>query len=278
MAVVLALVSSLMWGSADFLGGLRSRTLPAFAVIAASQACGLVAIGVVALATGAGRGSAAWVPWAVASGVVGATALVCFYAALGSGTMGVVSPIAALGAVVPVMIGIVAGERPTSITFAGLVLGLIGAVAASGPELRGRAGARPVALAAAAGVGFGLALVFIERGSRADAVMTLTGMRATSVTAFVVTALVVRSVGGLTPRDVPSLALVGLGDVGANLTFALASQRGFLSITSVLGSLYPVVTVLLARLVLHERLTRVQLLGVSAALAGVALVALGRAA
>ena len=86
-----------------------------------------------------------------------------------------------------------------------------------------------------------------------------------------------RSVGGLVPRDVPSLALVGVGDVGANFTFALASQRGFLSITSVLGSLYPVVTVLLARLVLHERLTRVQLLGVSAALAGVALVALGRA-
>ncbi|MGN6302433.1 MAG: DMT family transporter [Angustibacter sp.] len=277
MAVVLALVSSLMWGSADFLGGLRSRTLPALAVVGASQACGLVAIGAVALATGAGHGSSAWVPWAVASGVVGTTALVCFYAALGSGTMGVVSPIAALGAVVPVVIGIVAGERPTSTTLAGLVLGLVGAVAASGPELRGKAGARPVALAALAGVGFGLALVFIERGSRADAVMTLTGMRATSVTAFVVAALALRSVGGLVLRDVPSLALVGVGDVGANLTFAMASQRGFLSITAVLGSLYPVVTVLLARLVLHERLSRIQLLGVSAALVGVALVALGRA-
>jgi drug/metabolite transporter (DMT)-like permease len=77
--------------------------------------------------------------------------------------------------------------------------------------------------------------------------------------------------------DGTSLALVGVGDVGANLTFALASQRGFLSITSVLGSLYPVVTVLLARIVLHERLTRIQLVGVSTALAGVALVALGRA-
>lgn len=277
MAVVLALVSSLMWGSADFLGGLRSRTLPALAVVAASQACGLVAIGVVAVATGAGQGSAAWVPWAVASGVVGTTALVCFYAALGSGTMGVVSPIAALGTVVPVLIGVVQGERPTSLTVAGLALALVGAVAASGPELRGQAGARPVVLAALAGVGFGLALVFIERGSRADAVMTLTGMRATSVTVFVVVAIVVRSLGGLAPRDLPSLALVGVGDVGANLTFALASQRGFLSITAVLGSLYPVVTVLLARLVLHERLTRIQLMGVSAALAGVALVALGRA-
>lgn len=277
MAVVLALVSSLMWGSADFLGGLRSRTLPAIAVVAGSQACGLVAIGVVAVVTGA-SGPASWVGWAVASGVVGTSALVSFYAALGSGTMGVVSPIAALGTVVPVLIGVVGGERPTSLTIGGLVLALLGAVAASGPELRGRAGARPVVLAALAGLGFGLALVCIERGSRSDAVMTLTGMRATSVAVFVVAAAAVRSLGGLAARDVPSLALIGVGDVGANLTFALASQRGFLSITSVLGSLYPVVTVLLARIVLRERLTRVQLLGVSTALAGVALVALGRAA
>jgi drug/metabolite transporter (DMT)-like permease len=277
VAVVLALVSSLMWGSADFLGGLRSRSLPAFAVVAGSQACGLVAIGLVAVVTGAGQGSGAWVGWAIASGVVGTSALVSFYAALGSGTMGVVSPIAALGTVVPVLIGVVSGERPTRLTLAGLLLALLGAVAASGPELRGRAGARPVVLAALAGLGFGLALVCIERGSRSDAVMTLTGMRATSVAVFLATAVVVHSLGGLGPRELPSLALIGIGDVGANLTFALASQRGFLSITSVLGSLYPVVTVLLARVVLHERLTRVQLLGVSAALAGVALVALGRA-
>ncbi len=277
MAVVLALVSSLMWGSADFLGGLRSRTLPAFAVVAGSQALGLVAIAVVAVVSGAGHGSASWVGWAVASGVVGTSALVSFYAALGSGTMGVVSPIAALGTVVPVLIGVLAGERPTRVTLAGLVLALVGAVAASGPELRGGAGTRPVVLAALAGVGFGLALVCIERGSRSDAVMTLTGMRATSVAVFLVVAVALRSVGGLTVRDVPSLALVGVGDVGANLTFALASQRGFLSITAVLGSLYPVVTVILARLLLHERLTRVQLLGVGAALAGVALIALGRA-
>ena len=84
MAVVLALVSSLMWGSADFLGGLRSRTLPAFAVVAGSQACGLLAIAVVAVVTGAGRGPTSWVVWAVASGVVGTSALVSFYAALGS--------------------------------------------------------------------------------------------------------------------------------------------------------------------------------------------------
>ena len=277
VAVVLSLLSSLAWGSADFLGGLASRTRPAVAVVAGSQACGLLAVGTLALASGAWQGPTGWLAWAVASGVAGTSGLVCFYAALASGTMGVVSPIAALGAVVPVVIGVVGGERPGTVTTAGLVVALAGAVAASGPELRGGAGDRPVLLAALAGLGVGLALVFIERGSRIDVVMTLTGMRATSVLAFAVAAVAVRSVGRLTAADLPLLAVVGVGDVGANLLFAVASQRGFLSITALLGSLYPVVTVLLARFVLHERLLRVQLAGVAAALAGVALVALGRA-
>jgi drug/metabolite transporter (DMT)-like permease len=276
VSVVLALASSLMWGSADFLGGLRSRRRPAVAVVAGSQAFGLVAIALVAVATAGERAGSGWVLWALASGVVGTSALVCFYAALSIGTMGVVSPIAALGAVVPVLIGVVAGERPSQVTVGGLLLALVGAVAASGPELRGGAGAKPVLLASLAGAGFGLALVAIERGSRVDAVMTLTGMRLTSVGVFVVVAVVAGSIGGLRGGDAPALAVIGIGDVGANLLFALASQRGFLSITAVLGSLYPVVTVLLARAVLHERLTRVQVIGVSAALLGVALVALGR--
>lgn len=275
MAVVLALLSSVLWGSADFLGGLTSRRRPAYAVVGASQACGLLTITVVALATSAWSGPNGWWPWAIGSGLAGASALVCFYAALASGTMGVVSPIAALGAVVPVLLGVLEGEHPTAPAVAGIVVALLGAVAASGPELRGGAGARPVLLAAVAGVGFGVALVLIARGSRIDAVMTLTGMRATSVVVFAVVAATLRTIGGLTTRDLPALAVVGAADVGANLLFALATQRGFLSITSVLGSLYPVATVLLARLVLHERLTRVQQVGVAAALAGVVLVSVG---
>ncbi len=277
MAVVLALLSSLLWGSADFLGGLTSRRRPAYAVVGGSQACGLVVVTVVAVATQAWTGPVSWIGWALLSGACGTVGLVCFYSALGAGTMGVVSPIAALGAVVPVAAGMLAGERPSVITTTGLLVALAGAVAASGPEIRGsEAGTRPVALAAVAGVAFGLALVFIERGARVDLVMTLVGMRVTSVTVFVVVAVAVASIGGLGRRDVPVLAVAGAGDVGANLMFALASQRGFLSVTALLGSLYPVVTVLLARFVLHERLARVQQLGVLAALVGVGLVALGR--
>jgi drug/metabolite transporter (DMT)-like permease len=264
-----------MWGGADFLGGLLSRTKRAHAVVAGSQACGLLAIAVVALATGAWHGSTAWVVWSVLAGLVGAAGLVSFYTALGCGTMGVVSPIAALGAIVPVLLGLAQGESPSGLVVAGLVLALLGVVTASGPELEGGAGARPVLLAAVAGACFGAALVFIERGAQTNAVMTLTGMRLTSVGLFLVAGLALRTSGGLRPRDLPSLAVVGMADVGANLLFAIATQRGLLSVTAVLGSLYPVVTVLLARFVLHERLRLVQQVGVVAALTGVVLVSAG---
>jgi drug/metabolite transporter (DMT)-like permease len=264
-----------MWGGSDFLGGLLSRTRPAHAVVAGSQTCGLLAVALVALATGAWHGSTAWMVWAVVAGVVGAVGLVCFYTALACGTMGVVSPIVALGVIVPVLLGILEGESPDTLVVLGFVLALVGVVTASGPELEGRAGARPVLLAAVAGACFGAALVFIERGAQTNALMTLTGMRVTSVSLFAVAALALRTTGGLRPRDVGSLAVVGVADVGANLLFAIATQRGLLSVTAVLGSLYPVVTVLLARFVLHERLRLVQQVGVVAALTGVVLVSAG---
>ncbi len=136
----LALLSSGLWGSADFFGGLMSRRLPPIAVVAWSQTSGLVLGLVVATVTGAWGDPAGWLPWAVLAGVSGALGLVAFYAALASGTMGVVSPIAALGAVVPVLAGVVAGEQPTGLQTAGIVVALLGAVLASGPELRAARG------------------------------------------------------------------------------------------------------------------------------------------
>jgi drug/metabolite transporter (DMT)-like permease len=128
-------------------------------------------------------------------------------------------------------------------------------------------------LAALAGVSFGLVFVAIDHGAQYSPEMTMVGMRATSVTAFVAIALAVRSIGGLTVRDLGPLVAVGVFDVSANLAFAFATTKGFVSVVSVLGSLYPVVTVLLARTFLHERLRPVQLAGVSIALTGVALIA-----
>lgn len=284
MAALLALLSSLLWGSADFVGGTLSRRLPATVVVGASQAAGLVAITVVAALAGALGAPLGYLPWAVGAGLAGLIGLVCFYAALAAGTMGVVSPIAALGVVVPVVVGLARGERPGTLQLVGIAIAVAGVVLASGPELSGRAGARPLVLALIAAVGFGLALLFIAEGSQTSTLMTLVAMRATSVTVVAVGLAVVvrRSRRTSAPpglhldrQQLGLVTLVGLGDVAANLTFGMASTRGLVSVVAVLGSLYPVVTVLLARVVHAERLGRAQTIGVASALAGVVLIGVG---
>ncbi len=277
VAYLLALASSLLWGAGDFLGGTLSRRLPATAVVGVSQALALVLFAVLALLTGevaAGMSATGWA-WAVAAGLSGLVALVAFYAALASGTMGVVAPLAALGVLFPLAAGLIGGERPSGVQMLGVGLGVLGGVLASGPEVARKASGRPVVLALVAAVGFGLVLVFIARGSEDSPLLTLVGMRMTSVTLLVVAALVARSMGGVRARDVPLLAGIGVLDGGANLTYAIATTTGLLSLVAVLSSLYPAVTVVLARLVHHERMSRVQDAGVVAALAGVVLVAGG---
>lgn len=272
MLSLLALASSVVWGTSDFLAGLTSRRLPAAAVVGWSQGAALIAMSIL-VALRPWQDAAGWAGWALTAGVAGTTGLTAFYAALAGGTMGVVAPIASLGVVVPVALGVVGGETPGALTWLGIVAAVIGIVLASGPELTGEASPRPVALAGVAAVGFGLALYALDRGARVSVVHTLWGMRLTTVTVFVVAALLMRSVGGVRSRDVPLLTVIGLADLAANGLFAVASSQGLVSVASVLGSLYPVVTVLLARFVLHERLRRVQQVGVGFALVGVVLIA-----
>jgi len=181
--------------------------------------------------------------------------------------------------VVPVAVGLAEGDRPAQLQLAGIVVAVVGVVLASGPELSGRAGARPVVLAGVAAVGFGLALLAIAKGSRSSTLMTLVTMRVTSVTLLSIALLVALARGLpraevlMRPRELGLIALVGLGDLSANLTFGLASRRGTIAVVSVLGSLYPVFTVLLARVFHHERLGRLQAVGVVLALVGVVLIA-----
>jgi EamA-like transporter family. len=284
VSALLALLSSLLWGSADFLGGILSRRIPAVLVVACSQVFGLLAVGIVAVAAGALHAPTGYLPWALAAGLTGVVGLVAFYAALAAGTMGVVSPIAAMGVVVPVAVGFGQGERPGLLQLVGIAVAIAGVVLASGPELSGKAGLRPLVLAVVAAFGFGGTLLFIAKGSRESTVMTLLTMRATSVTvlglALAVMAFRARRADApgrprLEPHDFALLAVVGVADAAANLTFGWASTRGLVSVAAVLGSLYPVVTVLLARVVLHERLGRIQTVGVAGALAGVVLIAAG---
>jgi drug/metabolite transporter (DMT)-like permease len=195
--------------------------------------------------------------------------------------MGVVSPIAATGVVIPVLYGLLHGEHPSGLQLGGIAVAVVGVVLASGPELSGRAGARPVVLAGIAAVGFGVALLAIAEGSRHSTLMTLVTMRTTSVL-LLSCALAVALTRGfdrgelhLGAADLALVCLIGLGDLSANLSFGLASRRGAVSVVAVLGSLYPVVTTLLAGVLHHERLGRVQLMGVVGALSGVVLIAAG---
>lgn len=287
MSAVLALLSSAMWGSADYLGGRISRRLSPIVVVGVSQALALALLVPAVLLLGAPADPGGYLPWALAAGVVGPAALATFYAALSIGTMGVVAPVAATGVVVPVAIGLLEGERPSALQLAGIAAAVTGVVLASGPEVRGvetheaRGGARSLVLAALAAVGFGLTLWLIAGGSASSVGMTLLAQRITSVGLFTLVAVVAtvsRWSGrphGPARRDLPALLVVGVADVGANGLYALASRSGLLSVVSVLGSLYPVATALLARFIEDERLRPVQLAGVTVALVGVVLIAAG---
>lgn len=274
VSAVLALLSSLIWGSSDFLGGLRSKILPPAAVVGWSQVVGLAAMTVVVLAGHPLRGTA-WIPYAVAAGLIGSGALAAFYAALSTGTMGVVAPIAAMGAALPVLLGVAQGDQPAPLVWVGMAVAVLGTVLASGPELRAGLHVRPVLLACVAALGFGLVLFLIARGAQYSLVSNLWGMRLTSTAVYAVVALRCRSVGGAGRRDVPWLLAIGLGDLSANALFAAASSSGLVSVTSVLASLYPVVTILLARAVLAERLRAIQNVGVVLSLVGVVAIATG---
>lgn len=278
MTVALALCASLLWGGADFLGGTAARRLPVTGVVLVSQAVALIGLLVVAAATGAFGDPTGYLGWAIAAAAVGLVALVSFYAALADGTMGVVAPIAALGVVVPVVVGLAQGDRPSAWQGAGVAVAVVGVVLASGPELRSPeagGGARPLLLAGVAAVGFGTVIVCVAHGARTSTTMTLLVMRLTSVAVLGLLAVAGKVAVGTGRRDLPILVATGAGDVTANAALAVASTRGLLSVVAVLSSLYPAVTVLLARAFHDERLARMQTVGVSAALLGVVLIASG---
>ena len=212
------------------------------------------------------------------AGLGGGVGLASFYRALSLGTMSIVSPLAACGAVVPFAIALLTGERPSAIALAGAVAALAGAVLASVEERRAESPdrARAIVLALVAAGALGLFVYFLGLGSQeGDALSTLVGARVGSLSLLVVLALALRAPLHVPRASLLAVAGVGIADVTANALFALASTKGLLAIVAVLGSLYPVVTVLLAHVLLGERLTRTQQAGVAVALAGVAAVSAG---
>lgn len=283
MTILLALTSSLLWGIADFLGGKTSRGRPTVVVVLVSQSVGLAVAVVVAVAARSLEDPLGYVPWAVCAGLTGAAAVLLFYQALAIGTMGIVAPIAALGVIIPVVIGVVGGEMPSALCIAGIVLAIVGVVAAARPAERAEGATRhgrSILFAVGAAIGFGLLQYAIAGGAAYSTVMTMVVMRCTSVPLLaLVSVLALRShrttTSSYPPRVLALIAVIGVFDVGANLLFAVASVSGALAVVAVLGSLYPAATVLLARTIDHARMSAAQNGGVAAAITGVAMIAAG---
>jgi drug/metabolite transporter (DMT)-like permease len=273
LAVALALGSSIVWGTADFFGGVFTRRLTLAPVLVVSQLAGLVLLAAATAVTGEFDSHAFAV--GLAAGVCGAVGIAAFYRALATGTISIVSPVSACGALVPVVLALAQGERPGTLALAGSAIALSGAVLASVHEYAGDhpAARSSVLLAATAALGIGGFLYFIGHAVRGGHTLpALLGGRSASLVLLVAGALAARSSMRLAPSAVPTVAGIGLLDVGANALFAAAAERGFLSVVSVLGSEYPVVTVILAQALLHERVSRPQAAGIALALVGVGIV------
>ncbi|MEA2441899.1 MAG: hypothetical protein QOH76_3323 [Thermoleophilaceae bacterium] len=278
-AIVLGLAASMSWGVADFLGGMQSRRMPVVAVVLGSQLAGLALVGAIVAVRGEAPPGGDFVVYAALSSIGGIVGLTSFYKALSIGAMGVVAPLSSTAAVIPVVVGVATGDRPSVVQGVGVAVAVAGVALASreaSDEARtSRAVSAGVGFALLSAVGFGCFFLAIDRAADGDVLWAVCVNRAVSVSLLGVALLVMRPKLGLRPTDMRTLAIVGVLDIAANGFFALAATKGLVSVVAVLSSLYPVMTVLLARLVLKERLHAVQRAGAAAALVGVALISAG---
>jgi len=274
---LLALAASVIWGVGDFTGGLISRRLHVVGVTLLQHTAGLATIALIAVAS-SGHLSGRAVALGGLGGVFSAGGILSYYRALSIGTMSIVSPLAACGAVVTVAITLAEGERPSGLSLSGAVIALFGAVLASFHEHgQGGPSRRSMLLALVTAFMFGFQLYFLGRASEdGGPISAILGARGVSVALLGVVVLVLRPrLDFSRPVLVAGIMATGILVAMANTLYGLAAERGLISIASVLASLYPVTTVILAYLALHERLNRTQLAGVVVALTGVTITVLG---
>lgn len=286
LALTLSLCCSLSWGVSDFLGGFLGRRVALRTVLLFSQGTGLGIGLALALAFG---GPLAWdtgLLIALGAGVCSVGGVAALYRALSIGTMGVVAPIAATSALLPVLYGLALGERPGPLQAVGMAIALAGVITTSRESRRDPpAGSdrRAIPLALLAALGFGLVQILLAEGASTNVWWTIGIMRVGSIAALCLFVATLREQAppaqaerdGSPRLPIGLLLLTGALDVSAAVFYATATTHGLRSVVAVLGSLYPVVTVLLARAVLHERLARHQAAGAVATLAGVVAVAAG---
>lgn len=283
MGSLLALLSSLLWGTADYLAGNLSKKYRALAVTGVSQFFGLLfGVSVIAIGTQFDspfiKPTLQWDGYFVAgaiAGVSGFIGLLAFYSGLATGRMGVVSPISSLSVLIPLSVAFAQGERASTLQTIGITIALMGAFLASGPEIKGGLPIKPLIYAVIAAFGFGGALTFIAIGAKVDSMHTMTSMRVASVSICILIALTFRTIGGFSLKLFPLLIFIGIADFLANFLLGVATTKGLVSVALVLGSLFPIVTALLAFKFLHERLHKVQCLGILFAILGVCFISAG---
>lgn len=277
MASLLALLSSAMWGTSDYFAGRLSKKHHPFAVLGFTQVIGL-AVGLLIVAIsgdwqGKVLGFDGFLIMGALAGLCGYIGLACLYEGLSTGRMGVVSPISSMSAVVPLAYAlIVNGDSLSTITSVGVVIALVGVFCASGPELSQGLPLKPLLLALGAAAGFGFALTFIAMGSQSSALLTMVSMRGATFFVTMAIALKFKTTGGFSKKEMPALIFIGAADFIANLLLGIACTKGLVSIAMVFGSLYPIATAVLAFKFLHERLHKVQYIGIALAVTGVSLI------
>jgi drug/metabolite transporter (DMT)-like permease len=278
-AIAFGLGSSVLWGLADYLGGLKSRTFPVPVVLAMMYLSSLVVMLAFVTARGEAPPSSSHVLASLGAGIVGIAGLSAFYRARAIGTMSVVAPISATGAALPVAVGVVSGDRPSLIAAAGLAAIVIGVVLASRQEHAdaeaAAAGRTAIGLALISAIGFGGFFVLTNAPADASVLWTITLARAAPIPLVAAVVLTQRPRARPSRRLALGIAAVGTIDLAATSLVILANTKGDLSVVGVLGGMYPVATVLLAAVILHERLARPQQVGVVLALGGIAAVAAG---
>jgi drug/metabolite transporter (DMT)-like permease len=276
MASLLALVSSALWGSADFFAGRMSKKHHPFAVLGFSQVIGLFVGILILVISGNWQGKVfgfdGFLIPGILAGLAGYIGLACLYEGLSTGRMGVVAPISSMSAVVPLAYALATGDALSTLASVGVFVALIGVFCASGPELSQGMPIKPLLLALGAAAGFGLSLTFIAVGSETSALLTMVSMRGATFFVTISIALKFRTTGKFGRQDLPHLIFIGAADFLANLLLGVATTKGLVSVAMVFGSLYPIATALLAFKFLNERLHKVQYIGIALAVSGVSLI------
>ena len=278
MEIALGALVALAYGSGDFLGGISTKRLPTVTVLLVSQSFGLAAAVVLVVALRDAPPPAHIFVLSAAAGVVAVIALGLLFRGLALGRMSIVAPLSAIGGgVLPVVWGLLRGERPSGLALAGVGVALVAAaIVGRGAEHDPAVTISPrleLALGAGAGVGFGVVFILLAESSSGSGMWPVFIARCASVPVLAVAAVVLGRSPRMARADIAPVAGAGLCDVGANALVVLAVRRGLLSLVAPVASLYPATTVVLARFVLHERIGRQRAGGLALGLVGLALIA-----